>query len=181
MKERGYGLLQKLQSDRADFLEKHSIETATKFMYFMVGLTFAILGLSVESTMEITRVTQISWFILVLAGFAGILRIEWYPSVLLGEILKLRKEILSSWLNKAKEVSNSPVGSKWLAEEESGMTLEKLNEVLKEYRSLKEKSGLDRKWYYKNWVQKTLYFTQIFGFPVGVTGLLVDRVIWLNF
>lgn len=50
-----------------------SIESQSKFTYFMLGLTFAILGLSIQITdqNEVTHIILLSWVILLISAVGG--------------------------------------------------------------------------------------------------------------
>jgi len=56
----------------SEYYIRRWIEGLEKFLYFMVGLNFAVLGISVQVTKHLTWITVGSWAFLLISAFSGI-------------------------------------------------------------------------------------------------------------
>lgn len=107
--------------DRAWYLQRFAIESQSKYVYFMVGLTFAILGLSIETTDNPTWLTQIAWVFLLTSALWGIFKIQWDPVFAKLNASKLEEgrsvTQLQEAMLKGMTLINPSTGKVWTPEE----------------------------------------------------------------
>jgi len=153
--------------DHIEYLQRLAIEGQTKFNYFLIGLTFAILGLSLQTTHQVTLVTKISWMTLLVSGLVGVFRLEWDPSIRMIESRKYYAEYLKSQFEKVK-MQRRPVVHQSTSEPLS------VDELIK-------KQGESEKFFDNRigeirWKQQWRYNIQIWTFVLGVVGLAADKI-----
>ena len=84
--------------------EEHAIQTQQKFEFYMLGLVFTILGLSVQ-TAQFSSWAQSSleiaaWGALLVSGLAGLSRMEWIP---VSYVFHADDEVQKSLVREAKQ------------------------------------------------------------------------------
>ena len=154
-------------SDVTDYLERQATESATKFVYFMVALTFSILGLSIQTTTSVTWLTQISWTALLISAMSGIFRIQWEPPLWHLNAEKIRAERIRSSLESIKS-SGRPLF-------EQG-TRKRLNpeDLIKNHDEFIQ--GADKQFTDTAWKQEWRYRIHLWSFVFGIFGLAIDKI-----
>lgn len=77
---------------------KSVTESSMKFTFFLVGLTFAILGVDVQITVAADVATILGWLVLLTSGVSGVLKVHF--------LLQMQSNIQITVLTKEK-MSNS--------------------------------------------------------------------------
>ena len=157
--------------DSIQYLQRLAIEGQSKFLYFLVGLTFAILGLSLQTTRPVTWVTQISWVMLLSSGLVGIFRIESDPKGRMMESYKLTAEYFKLQFKEAR------IQGRGVEDESTGDPVPVDEAINKQ--AVWEKMADER---VKKifWEQEWRYKIQMWAFILGVIGLAVDKIFAFN-
>ena len=157
--------------DRAWELQRISIESQNKYAYFMVGLTFAILGLSIEITDNITWITIVSWSCFLLSAIGGIFYIQWNFTYYSANGKKIEAENKYSSLEKYRAEGRAfldPSTRKVWTEEEIKKEMNSIHEGIKSI-----KGQMDKIW--KNQFRR--FNIQTWGFMAGIIGLWTDKIL----
>ena len=157
--------------DRAWELQRYAIESRSKYIYFMVGLTFAILGLSIEITDTITWITFISWVGLLISAIWGIFYIQWDYSYIRGNGKKIEASSYQFKLDEVKlegiQFVDPSSGKEWSSQELD----DEIKANQKKIQSIQEqmdKIGTEQTWRFK---------IHIWGFMFGILILAIDKIL----
>ena len=155
-------------TNTAEFLQRLAVEGQVKFTYFMVGLAFAIVGLSIQTGDQISPLTESSWLALIVSGLSGILRLSWNSIAFKANLEKLRAEDVKSELERA-----ALSGTKIMVSQSNGKQtpIEKMIEgrktAIEEFKKVFDEIA---------WKQTWRYNIQIWSFVAGILGLASDKI-----
>lgn len=147
---------------------EYTIEGEAKFNYFMIGLTFAILGLSVERTAadQISCVTQLAWIVLLVSGLSGILLMRSNPDYVGMFVNRIKYDKVFDLLKEGalEKFGEGPdLVKTWADLTRSRKSLKEFLDTDPQYRNLRRA---------QNW----RYEIQIWAFVIGIMALAIDKL-----
>ena len=151
-----------------DYLQRLALESQIKFTYFLVGLSFAIVGLSIQITDQPSLVTYFSWLLLILSGLSGIFRLTWNPVAIRANFERLRAEDLKTELERAALQGTTIMVDQSTGEKTPIQSFIQGREsfigtMKKKYKDISRK-------------QSWRYNIQIWSFVIGILGLACDKI-----
>lgn len=156
--------------DDVKYFEREAGVNQRKFLYFMIGLTFAVLGLSIQVSDNVTLITKIAWVSLMVSGLFGIMRVEWDNSVLMWNRDLAERLLYKSQLEEAKRSGAIMVDKKdhntvldvdeWIRIQDKSIA--RINKAL-------DKLGGKQEWRYN---------IHMWGFVIGIMGLAIDKILF---
>lgn len=144
-----------------------------KFEFYFIGLTFTLLGLSIQtsnfenSSIIVISLELIGWSFFIISGLSALSKIEWISSLVYVKNRKSSLKDVSRQLGVFQaqgqpSVFNADTGQK----ESISNTLEKLNENIEQYDNRLKELGKYHGW--KHEVQK-------YTFVIGLLAVAISR------